>query len=75
MAVRGRAVSAGAGVSAAGGFLRKKLNMGKRRAWKRSRCRSGDTGAGGGGRLPGPKPVVILVGSGALAQSVRATES
>ena len=61
MAVRGRAVSAEAGVSAAGGFLRKKLNMG----W-----------ACGPEVRPAPEASIdIIAGSGALAQSVRATES
>ena len=62
-----------AGVSAAGGFLRKKLNMERRRP--RFERRAATEGASEGERLPGLKPVVILVGSGALAQSVRATES
>ena len=62
------------GVSAAGGFFRKKLNMERRPAGK-VEVPQRRQGSGRWEATAGPKPVVILVGSGALAQSVRATES
>ena len=59
----------GAGAGSGAGFLRKKLNMRGDGGALRSAARKGV------GVIRRAEPLAILVGSGALAQSVRATES